>query len=120
MREVFDSLRSTLSCSLCYELYAPSDAITLECGHTACSRCLKQWSDSRYRLYNLVTTPDCPECRTPGRHYVKVYLLEEVVRTVDRLAKLEAKAEQEKNERRKLDMAQRERDDMHEEEQVAE
>jgi bifunctional apoptosis regulator len=93
MRDVFENLRSTLSCSLCYELFKPGDVTTLECGHTMCRHCLKQWNDSHLRLYNLATTPDCPECRQPGRHYVKVYLLEEVVRVVDRLERLEAEAE---------------------------
>lgn len=36
MREVFDNLRSTLSCSLCYESFKPNDVLTLECGHTMC------------------------------------------------------------------------------------
>lgn len=93
MRDVFENLRSTLSCSLCYELFKPGDVTTLECGHTMCRHCLKQWNDSHVRLYNLATTPDCPECRQPGKHYVKVYLLEEVVRVVDRLERLEADAE---------------------------
>lgn len=79
-----------------------------------CRQCLQQWNDSHIRLYNLATTPDCPECRQPGRHYVKVckqklfvnandaehiadlisllllqvFMLEEVVRTVDRLERL--------------------------------
>ncbi|KAK9895745.1 hypothetical protein P389DRAFT_210619 [Cystobasidium minutum MCA 4210] len=101
MREVFDNLRSTLSCSLCYELFKPNDATTLECGHTMCRHCLQQWNDSHIRLYNLATTPDCPECRQPGRHYVKVFLLEEVVRTVDRLERLEAEAEAMKQAERK-------------------
>lgn len=93
MRDVFENLRSTLSCSLCYEIFKPGDVTTLECGHTMCRQCLQQWNDSHIRLYNLATTPDCPECRQPGRHYVKVFLLEEVVRTVDRLERLEAEAE---------------------------
>lgn len=66
-----------------------------------CQQCIRQWSDSRHRLYNLTTTPDCPECRTPGRHYVKVYLLEEIVRTVRRLDKLEEAEEERKREIRK-------------------
>lgn len=101
MRDVFENLRNTLSCSLCYELYKPNDVTTLECGHTMCRNCLQQWSDSHVRLYNLATTPDCPECRQPGRHYVKVFLLEEVVRTVDRLERLEAEAEAMKQAERK-------------------
>ena len=47
-------------------------------------------------MYNLTTTPECPECRLPGKHYVKVYLLEEVVRTVNRLDRLEAQAQHDK------------------------
>lgn len=86
MREVFESLRSTLSCSLCYEIFKPGDVLTLECGHTMCNTCLSEWNVRHIRLYNLNTTPDCPECRAPGRHFVKVYMLEEAVRTVDRLA----------------------------------
>lgn len=101
MREVFDNLRSTLSCSLCYEVFKPNDVLSLECGHSMCRECLKKWSDTHVRLYNLATTPDCPECRVPGRHYVKVYLLEEVVRTVDRLDRLEAAHETALNEARK-------------------
>jgi hypothetical protein len=101
MRDVFESLKSTLACSLCYEPYSANDVVTLECGHTMCQQCLRQWSDSRHRLYNLTTTPDCPECRTPGRHYVKVYLLEEIVRTVRRLDKLEAAEEERKRQIRK-------------------
>lgn len=101
MRNVFENLRSTLSCSLCYELFKPGDVTTLECGHTMCRQCLQQWNDSHIRLYNLATTPDCPECRQPGRHYVKVFLLEEVVRTVDRLERLEAEAEAMKQAERK-------------------
>lgn len=38
MREVFESLRSTLSCSLCYEVFSANDVLTLECGHTMCTR----------------------------------------------------------------------------------
>ena len=101
MRDVFDALRSTLSCSLCYETFKPNDVVTLECGHTMCLRCLTSWSDANTRLYNLTTTPDCPECRVPGRHYVKVYMLEEVVRTVDRLERMEAQREQQKQAARK-------------------
>ena len=106
MREVFENLRSTLTCSLCYDLYKPGDVLTLECGHTMCQNCLSEWNTRHIRLYNLNTTPDCPECRAPGRHFVKVgddsafkvstsadrlgqvYLLEEVVRTIDRLERL--------------------------------
>lgn len=72
MRDVFDSLRGTLACPLCYEVFRPNDVLTLECGHTMCTTCLKNWSERNLRLYNLTTTPDCPECRAPGRHPVKV------------------------------------------------
>lgn len=72
MRDVFESLRGTLACPLCYEVFRPNDVLTLECGHTMCTACLKNWSDRNLRLYNLTTTPDCPECRAPGRHPVKV------------------------------------------------
>jgi hypothetical protein len=50
MRDVFESLRSTLSCSLCFELFRPNEATTLECGHTMCRNCLKQWNESHIRF----------------------------------------------------------------------
>lgn len=102
MREVFENLRSTLTCSLCYDLFKPGDVLTLECGHTMCQGCLSEWNTRHIRLYNLNTTPDCPECRAPGKHFVKVYLLEEVVRTVDRLERLEAEHEALRQAERKL------------------
>lgn len=43
MREVFDNLRSTLSCSLCYESFKPNDVLTLECGHTMCREYVYRW-----------------------------------------------------------------------------
>lgn len=38
MREVFESLKAKLACTLCYETYRPNDVTTLECGHTMCQK----------------------------------------------------------------------------------
>lgn len=34
--EIFDSMKDTLSCAVCYEPYGRDEAVSLMCGHTFC------------------------------------------------------------------------------------
>lgn len=66
----------------------------LACGHTFCQPCIDQWSNAsvsnQMRLaaerQTKMIAPECPECRGDAsrKGRVKVYMLEDVVRAVQR------------------------------------
>ncbi|KAI9283427.1 hypothetical protein BC943DRAFT_99484 [Umbelopsis sp. AD052] len=47
-------LRNALQCAICTELF--TEPHTVDCGHTFCYQCLKQWLEIRKQ---------CPTCRKP-------------------------------------------------------
>ncbi|GAA5997075.1 uncharacterized protein JCM10292_006190 [Rhodotorula paludigena] len=90
--EIFDSMKDTLSCAVCYEPYGRDEAVSLMCGHTFCQSCYSHWEErsidafKRSPVQGAYTGPECPECRTADvrRGRVRIWSLEEIVRLVDR------------------------------------
>lgn len=59
--ELLQGIESSLSCPICTEfLVAP---VSLNCGHTFCSRCIR--SNFDFKLASNCSTI-CPQCRAPG------------------------------------------------------
>ncbi|GAA5892263.1 hypothetical protein JCM8208_001496 [Rhodotorula glutinis] len=90
--EIFDLVKDTLSCAVCYEPYQKDQATSLLCGHTFCRACYTSWEQRSIEAFKLSPAngqylgPECPECRTADvrRGRVRIWSLEEVVRLVDR------------------------------------
>ncbi|GAA6024677.1 hypothetical protein JCM10207_007832 [Rhodosporidiobolus poonsookiae] len=90
--DVFEQLKDTLSCPVCYEPFGRDQAVSLTCGHTFCKGCYTTWESRHVEAFRLspqqgaYVGPECPECRTadPRRAKVRIWALEEVVRLVDR------------------------------------
>ncbi|GAA5850748.1 hypothetical protein JCM9279_003908 [Rhodotorula babjevae] len=92
LAEIFNLVKDTLSCAVCYEPYAKDEATSLLCGHTFCRACYTSWEQRSIEAFKLSPAagqyhgPECPECRTADarRGRVRIWSLEEVVRLVDR------------------------------------
>ncbi|GAA5937763.1 hypothetical protein JCM3775_002121 [Rhodotorula graminis] len=92
LAEIFDLVKDTLSCAVCYEPYQKDEATSLLCGHTFCRTCYTSWEQRSIDAFKLSPVagqylgPECPECRTADvrRGRVRIWSLEEVVRLVDR------------------------------------
>ncbi|BGP37068.1 hypothetical protein JCM10449v2_000972 [Rhodotorula kratochvilovae] len=90
--DIFDNIKDTLSCAVCYEPYGRDEAVSLMCGHTFCKSCYKTWEERHVEAFKLSPRsgqyigPECPECRLADgrRGRIRVWSLEEVVRLVDR------------------------------------
>ncbi|GAA6048061.1 hypothetical protein JCM3770_000172 [Rhodotorula araucariae] len=90
--EIFENIKETLSCAVCYEPYGRDQAVSLMCGHTFCKSCYKSWEERHMEAFKLSPVagqylgPECPECRLADgrRGRIRVWSLEEVVRLVDR------------------------------------
>ncbi|GAA95463.1 uncharacterized protein L969DRAFT_302527 [Mixia osmundae IAM 14324] len=89
--QIIQSLKGVLSCPLCYETFGRRQVVTLACGHTLCQTCLEQWVVRSSTVDPDRIVPECPECRreAPKSERVKVYMLEEAVRVIERLERFE-------------------------------
>ncbi|TNY24199.1 hypothetical protein DMC30DRAFT_358924, partial [Rhodotorula diobovata] len=92
LAEIFDLVKDTLSCPVCYEPFQKDEAVSLMCGHTFCKPCYTSWEQRSIEAFKLSPVagqylgPDCPECRSADvrRGRIRIWSLEEVVRLVDR------------------------------------